>query len=50
MLGFMFWAAEAPSAKKNYTPTTPPNGCELGMGAAAKAFDIQIPMPALRQH
>jgi hypothetical protein len=50
MLGFMFWAAEAPSARKNYTPTTPPNTCEGGMGAAATAFDIPIPMPPLRQN
>jgi hypothetical protein len=50
MLGFMFWAAEAPSARKNYTPTTPPNTCEAGMGVAATEFEIQIPMPALRQN
>jgi len=50
MLGFMFWAAEAPSARKNYTPTTPPNTCEDGMGVAATMFEIPIPMPALRQN
>lgn len=50
MLGFMFWAAEAPSARKNYTPTTPPNTCEGGMGVAATEFNIPIPMPPLRQH
>jgi hypothetical protein len=50
MLGFMFWAAETPSARKNYTPTTPPTTCEAGMGAAATEFKIQIPMPALRQN
>jgi hypothetical protein len=50
MLGFMFWAAEAPSARKNYTPTTPPNTCEGGMGVAATVFDIPIPMEPLRQN
>jgi hypothetical protein len=49
MLGYMFWAAETPSARKNYTPTTPPNSCENGMGVAASVFDIPIPMPPLRQ-
>jgi hypothetical protein len=48
MLGFMFWAAETPSARKNYTSTTPPNTCEGGMGMAATTFDITVPMPALR--
>ncbi|MGD2123499.1 MAG: hypothetical protein PVJ76_17225, partial [Gemmatimonadota bacterium] len=50
MLGFMFWAAEAPSARKNYTPTTPPNSCEFGMGVAAEVFEISIPMDPLRQN
>jgi len=49
MLGFMFWAGEAPSSRKNYTPTTPPNTCEGGMGVAASVFDIPIPMLPLRQ-
>ena len=52
MLGYMFWAAEKPSARKNYKPTTPEgNTCEGGMGAAAAAaaFDIPIPMEPLRQ-
>ena len=49
MLGFMFWAAEIPSARRNYTPTTPPNSCEGGMGVAASVFDIDIPMKPLRQ-
>jgi hypothetical protein len=49
MLGFMFWAAEAPSARRNYEPTTPPNTCELGMGVAATVFDIPIPMEPLRE-
>ena len=50
MLGYMFWAAETPSARKNYKPTVPPNTCEGGMGVAANQFDIPIPMPPLRQH
>lgn len=49
MLGFMFWAAEYPSARRNYTGTVPPNTCEDGMGVAATVFDIPIPMPPLRQ-
>jgi hypothetical protein len=49
MLGFMFWAAEYPSARPNYTATVPPNTCEGGMGVAATTFGIGIPMPALRQ-
>jgi hypothetical protein len=49
MLGYMFWAAETPSARKNYVPTTPPNSCEGGMGEAAAVFELPIPMEALRQ-
>ena len=49
MLGYMFWAAEYPSARKNYTATVPPNTCENGMGTAATVFDIPVPMSALRQ-
>jgi hypothetical protein len=49
MLGYMFWAAEYPSARKGYTATVPPNSCEGGMGVAATEFLIPIPMPALRQ-
>ncbi|MGD2130635.1 MAG: hypothetical protein PVJ17_15130 [Lysobacterales bacterium] len=49
MLGFMFWAAEYPSARKNYVGTVPPNSCEGGMGVASLVFNIQAPMPALRQ-
>ncbi len=49
MLGYMFWAAEFPSARKNYVGTVPPNTCENGMGVAATVFDIPIPMPPLRQ-
>lgn len=49
MLGYMFWAAETPSARRNYTSTTPPNTCEPGMGVGAATFNISIPMPPLRQ-
>jgi hypothetical protein len=49
MLGYMFWAAEYPSARKNYVGTVPPNTCEGGMGVAATVFDIAIPMEPLRQ-
>jgi hypothetical protein len=49
MLGFMFWAAETPSARRSYVSTVPPNTCEGGMGIASTMFDVPIPMPALRQ-
>ena len=49
MLGFMFWAAEIPSARKNYVPTTPPNSCKAGMGVAAKVFGLPILEEELRQ-
>jgi len=48
MLGFMFWAAEYPSARKNYVGTVPPNSCEDGMGVASEVFNIPVPMEALR--
>ena len=47
MLGFMFWAAERPAVRG--IGTVPPNTCEQGMGAAATALEIPVPMPALRQ-
>jgi hypothetical protein len=47
MLGFMFWAAEAPSARG--LTTQPPNTCEGGTGAGATALSVPVPMPALRQ-
>jgi hypothetical protein len=47
MLGYMFWAAGTPSARKNYVSTYPPNSCEGGMGVAAFDFDIPIPMKPL---
>jgi hypothetical protein len=47
MLGYMFWAA---GCQGNGTGCTfPPNTCQLGMGGAATAFNIPIPMAALRQ-
>ena len=49
MLGYMFWAAEYPSARKNYVATIPPNSCEGGMGVAATVFEIPVPMLPLRQ-
>jgi hypothetical protein len=49
MLGYMFWVAEYPSARKNYTATVPPNSCEGGMGEAAIQFAIPVPMESLRQ-
>jgi len=48
MLGYMFWAA---GCQGNGTGCTfPPTTCENGMGGAATAFSIPIPMPALRQN
>jgi len=47
MLGYMFWAAGTPSARKNYVSTYPPDSCEGGMGVAATEFDIPIPMEPL---
>jgi hypothetical protein len=47
MLGYMFWAA---GCQGNGTGCTfPPDTCQVGMGGAAMAFNIPIPMPALRQ-
>jgi len=37
-LGYMFWAAECPSTRN--VCTTPPNGCEGGMGVGAEYFGI----------
>lgn len=50
MLGYMFWAAEYPSARKNYVATVPPNTCENGMGNAISAFEVPVPMKPLRQN
>jgi len=38
-LGYMFWAAECPSSRN--VCTTPPSGCEDGIGAGAAHFQIQ---------
>ncbi len=46
MLGFMFWGAELASPRR--VSTAPPNSCEGGVGAGAAAYDIPVPMPALR--
>ena len=48
MLGYMFWAAECPGTRS--VCTTPPNSCQAGVGGGATAFNIPIPMTALRQH
>lgn len=47
MLGYMFWASECPSTRR--ICTTPPNTCEGGVGAGARAYNVPIPMPPLRQ-
>jgi hypothetical protein len=47
MLGFMFWAAECEGTRT--VCTTPPNTCVGGVGAGATAYEVPIPMPALRQ-
>jgi len=41
-VGYMFWAAECPATRN--VCTTPPNGCEGGMGAGATHFDIPLPL------
>jgi hypothetical protein len=46
MLGYMFWAAGRPSARRNYVATT---DCSGGMGTAAKTLDVPVPMPSLRR-
>lgn len=48
MLGYMFWAADTPSARG--VTTDPPNTCQGGVGAGATALSVPIPMPALRQN
>lgn len=47
MQGFMFWASGVPAS--SWTSTTPPNTCENGLGGAAQAFNVPIPMQPLRQ-
>lgn len=46
LLGYMFWAAECPGSRA--ACTVPPNICSA-VSIGAKAFNISIPMPALRQ-
>lgn len=47
-LGYMFWAAECPSSRN--VCTTPPNGCEGGLGVGAVHFDVQpLYFDALRE-
>jgi len=47
-LGYMFWAAECPSSRN--VCTTPPNGCEGGLGVGADHFDIKpLYFDALRE-
>jgi hypothetical protein len=47
MLGYMFWAAECPSTRQ--LCTTGSNSCQNGVGKGAEFFQIEVPMPALRQ-
>lgn len=46
MLGYMFWAAECPGTRS--VCTSPPNGCEKGVGAGATHYAVPVPMPALK--
>ena len=47
MLGYMFWGG---GCQGNGTVCTfPPDTCQGGLGAGAKALNVPIPMPALRQ-
>jgi hypothetical protein len=41
----MFWAAERPSARKNYVATVPPDTCENGMGPAMTEFEVPLLPP-----
>lgn len=47
MLGYMFWASECPSTRR--ICTVPPNTCEGGVGTGARAYNVPVPMPPLRQ-
>lgn len=47
LLGYMFWAAECPSTRQLCTTGT--NMCTGGVGEGSKYFEINWPMPALRQ-
>ena len=47
-LGYMFWAAECPSSRN--VCTTPPNGCEGGLGVGYAPFDVKpLYFDALRE-
>jgi hypothetical protein len=48
LLGQMFWAAERPSTRNPGTTFTT-DGCRYGVGTGSTYFNIQFPMPALRQ-
>ncbi|HWG27977.1 hypothetical protein [Actinospica sp.] len=48
MLGYMFWAAGAPSSRGQ--TTFPPNSCAGGVGVGATSLNVPVPMPALRQN
>ena len=48
MLGYMFWAAGAPSSRGQ--TTFPPNSCAGGVGVGATSLSVPVPMPALRQN
>jgi hypothetical protein len=48
MLGYMFWSSECTSTTN--LCTTPPNTCQGGVGAGAKAYNVPFPMPPLRQN
>jgi hypothetical protein len=48
MLGYMFWAAECQGTRS--VCTTPPNTCQGGTGVGAKTYNIEFPMPPLRQN
>jgi hypothetical protein len=48
MLGYMFWAAGAPSSRGQ--TTFPPNTCQGGTGAGATSLNVPVPMSALRQN
>lgn len=48
MLGYMFWAAGAPSSRGQ--TTFPPNSCGGGVGVGATSLNVPVPMPALRQN
>jgi hypothetical protein len=48
LLGYMFWAAEAPSAR--HLTTDPPNSCQNGIGGLLKAGGAYIPMPPLTRY